>query len=315
MNIVFCADRRVLPGLHVAAYSLLQRMNPSVTQTDITVFSDALSDDDMTLLRLTLELTKIPFTLNMRGLNPSVFAGFPSLNGGWATYYRLFAAQVMDVERFLYLDVDTLCDIDVSRLHTLDLCDAPAGWVPEAPLAYAADRNVAKLLGNSNTDSYFNAGVILVNTVEWRRQRITELALEHLKNHIPAFWDQSALNCVLHRKAFTLDAKFNCIANMRKNWPFLKGSLGSIGRIIHFLDYPKPWDLMGEWIHPQYKLWREVLNQTAMKDFRSWQDTPTRKIPGPGDGFGGYKKALKDRALFAGYSGGWIKKVKGVVKE
>ncbi len=40
MNIVFCVDRGVLPGLHVAAFSLLERMSPAVTRTCITIFSD-----------------------------------------------------------------------------------------------------------------------------------------------------------------------------------------------------------------------------------------------------------------------------------
>lgn len=312
MNIVFCADRSALPGLHVAAYSLLENIRPAAAQTHFFVFSDALDKADLELLHKTLASLNKPFALELRRMDAALFTGFPSLNGSWATYYRLAVPQILDAERFLYVDADTLCGVDVSGLNTLDLGKSPAGLVPEAPLAGAADRFVAVQLGNSPLEPYFNAGVILVNVAEWRRQRVTERAMEYIAAHRPPFHDQSALNHVLHQKVFALDAKFNCIANMRKNWPALRKSRSQTGVLVHFLDYPKPWDFLGELLHPQYGLWREVLDKTAMKDFRSWHATPSRKFPKTRKAWSGYKKAFKDRLLFAGYSRGWLKRVKGI---
>ena len=142
MHIVFCADRGVLPGLHVAAYSLLDRMSPAAGTTCFTVFSDALDEADIGLLADRRRADK-PFTLELHKVQASVFAGFPSLNGSWATYYRLHAAQVMAADRFLYVDADTLCDLDVSELHSLDMRNRPAGWVRESPLPQSVDRGVA----------------------------------------------------------------------------------------------------------------------------------------------------------------------------
>ncbi len=312
MNIVFCVDRGVLPGLHVAAFSLLERMSPAVTRTCFTIFSDVLDETDMALLRQTLAGVGRPFVLELRRLDPASVAGFPPLNGSLAAYYRLLAAQVMEVERFLYVDADTLCDVDVSGLQSLDMGNAPAGWVPEAPLAGAVDRKLAEQLGNSETEPYFNSGVILVQVAEWRRQQVSEKAMEYVAKYQPTFHDQSALNSVLHRNSLVLDEKFNCLTNMRKNWPALLPADGRIGKLIHFLDSPKPWNFLGEYVHPQYHLWRAVLNRTALKDFRSWHHTPARKFPKTGKAWAGYKKVAKDRLLFAGYARGWLKKVKGV---
>ena len=312
MNIVFCADRSVLPGLHVAAYSLLERISLTVTQTRFFIFSDALDEADMTLLHATLATLKKPFTLELRRVEAALFAGFPSLNGSWATYYRLAVPKILDVDRFLYVDADTLCDVDVSGLNTLDLGDAPAGLVPEATLAAAADRVVAEQLGNSPVQPYFNAGVILINATAWRQQKISERAMEYLAQHRPNYWDQSALNVVLHGHVVVLDERFNSIANMRKHWPTLRKPSGEIGRLVHFLDYPKPWDFLGEWLHPQGALWRSVLAKTAMKSFRSWHATPARKFPKTRKAWNGYKKGLKDRLLFFSYARGWLKQVKGV---
>lgn len=232
--------------------------------------------------------------------------------GSLAIYYRLVVPELLRLDCFIYVDIDTVCDVDLGELAELDMGCSPAGLVPEAPLAKAVDRFVAEQLGNSPLEPYFNAGVILVNVAEWRRQKIAEQSLRYIAEHRPAFHDQAALNYVLHGKAFILDAKFNCIANMRKNWPALLPAYGNTGKLIHFLDYPKPWDFLGEFLHPQYHLWRSVLDKTAMKDFRSWHDTPSRKYPRTPKAQVGYKKAIKDCLLFTGYSRGWVKRVKGV---
>jgi hypothetical protein len=71
---------------------------------------------------------------------------------------------------------------------------------------------------------------------------------------------------------------------------------------------------MGEVLHPQYRRWRQVLEKTAMKQFRSWHDTPARKFPKTRKAWLGYKKVAKDRLLFAGFRRGWLKNVKGVVE-
>jgi lipopolysaccharide biosynthesis glycosyltransferase len=312
MNIVFCADRGVLPGLHVAAYSLLERISPAAGQTRFYIFSDVLDEADLALLHQTLAALKKPFTLELRRVDAALFTGFPSLNGSWATYYRLAVPRILEVERFLYVDADTLCDVDVSGLHTLEMGQAPIGLVPEAPLSGAADRFVAGQLGNSATELYFNAGIMLVNVAEWRRQQVTERVMAYIAEHRPPFHDQSALNVVLHGNIMPLDERFNCIANMRKHWPALRQPRGQVGRLIHFVDYPKPWDFLGECLHPQYGLWRSVLDRTAMSNYRSWQNTPARKFPRSQKARTGYKKAIKDRLLFAGYAGGWLKQVKGV---
>lgn len=314
MNIVFCADRRVLPGLHVVTYSLLEKIQlaAATSQVYFFVFSNELDEADMDLLRQTLLPLKKNFTLKLSRLNTEQLAKFPLLNGSLAAYYRLLAAQMMDVEQFLYLDVDMLCEVDVSELISLNMGDAPAGLVSEATLALAVDRFTSEQLGNSLVEPYFNSGVILVNVAEWRRQQVTERAMAYIANHRPPFHDQSALNYVLYRKVYELDAKYNYFTNMRRHWPTLCRQQGQTDRLLHFLDYPKPWNLLGEFVHPQYECWHSVLKKTAMKNFHSWQGASLRQLPKTRKALVGYKKALKDRWLFAGYSRGWIKHVKGV---
>ena len=311
MNIIFCADRKVLPGLHVSLYSVLNSCLANI-HLSFTIFSDDLDEIDRLFLVKTLDALRKPYTLEIRQVDSKIFSGFAQLNGSRATYYRLLIPSMIDAKRFLYLDADILCDLDVSPLEALDMGNAPAGFVPEAPLSGCADRLVANLLGANMEEPYFNAGVMLVNADEWRRQKITEQALEFLKKYLVPYHDQSALNFVLHRNAYQLEEQFNTIVNMRKHWPALKMPVGSLNRLLHFVEYPKPWDLGAEFLHPQFQIWRSVLEKTAMRDFRSWHDTPARRLPRTEIAKTGYQKAIKDRLLFTGFTKGWLKRIKGV---
>src|SRR4029453_17807597 len=312
MNFVFCADRAMLAGLHVATLSVLESLDPVAGTGHFHIFSDALDAADLSLLERTLAGARKPFELKLGRIHSGAFKHLPPLNGSWATYYRLLVAEYLGVDRYLYVDADTLCDVDVSELQALEMNSAAVAWSLEAPLPRAVDRQTAEQLGNSQSDFSFNAGVMLINVPEWRRQRVSERAMEYIVNHRPEFHDQAALNYVLHGTAMTLDPKFNCIANMRKNWPALKKPYGDIGKLVHFVDYPKPWDLGAEYLHPQYRLWRSVLDQTALAKFRSWHGTAARVWPRSRSSWTGYKKALKDRLLFTCYSRGWLQHVKGV---
>ena len=172
MNIVFCADRSVIPGLHVALYSVLDRYR-GTSPPDFTIFSDDLNEADRFLLQKTLNPLGKPYSLQIRRVDPDHFKGFAQLNGSWTTYYRLLIPSLLDVERFLYLDADILCGLDVSLLLNLKMGGSPAGLVPEAPLSGAADRYVAEQLGNSPDEPYFNAGIILINRLEWKIRLIS----------------------------------------------------------------------------------------------------------------------------------------------
>lgn len=312
MTIVFCADRMVLPGLHVAMFSLLDRAGSPCLPVHFHLFTDDLAETDRTTLEATLHATGKPFDLALHRIDPAAFDSFPALNGSRATYYRIHATSVLQTERFLYLDADTLCDTDISPLLEFDFGDLPAAWTPEAPLAKAADRQVARELGNSANEPYFNAGVILINTPEWRRQRVSERAMDYLATHSSAFHDQSALNVVLHRASSVLDPRFNSIANIRANWPHIRHPYGANHRLIHFVDSPKPWDLAACLTHPHYALWHSVLEKTAFGNLHSWRKSLPARPPLSIAVRASYRKSFKDKLLFTAYRHNWPIKVKGV---
>ena len=143
--VVFCSDQRGLPGLHVAAYSLLHSMSPE-GPTRICVFSDSLTKGNV-FGRETLTNAGGAFSLELWAVDPAIFHDFPAMQGSWAAYYRLYAAQILNADRIVYVDVDTLCDVDISPLKSLPMQQYPAAWIAEVPLSRAVDRRVAEQLG------------------------------------------------------------------------------------------------------------------------------------------------------------------------
>lgn len=312
IHIVFCADRRVLPGLHVAAYSVVSNHDDSESLVHVHVFSNDLTSVDLALLHETLGGTKRSYLLTVHAVSIDHFSGFPSMSGSWGAYFRLLAPRILAAERIIYMDVDTVCFLDVSDFMTLDLTDHPAGFVAESTIQTTLDRSLAERLRNYGDLPYFNSGVMVVNRKLWLERSVTERCMEFLKEGGALYHDQTALNFVLVNDWLSLDIKFNLISNWRTIWPSLCDESKIYGKLVHLLDNPKPWDLFGEFIHPHYRMWRTVLEKTAMRNFRSWHATSSRKLPNTTKAWNGYKKALKDRLLFSGYSRGWLRNVKGV---
>lgn len=303
MNFVFCSDRRMLGGLHVAAMSVLQTLDTKVEKVAIWVFSDDLQASDEALLRETLDSVGRPYSLRMRQVNVDPLVGFPKLAGSLGTYYRLLIPRQIQAERYLYLDVDTLCRIDLSPLMEISFAGNPIGLCPECPMSATLDAGVREVLGPAAGGNYYNAGVMLVDRQQWEAEQVTERCFEFLSKHHAPFWDQSAINAVLVGQITSLPEQFNCYTNVRANWPALKDIGSGEDRFLHFTDYPKPWSRFGRWVHPFGKHWWAVYRETAL-----WRVSPRAKSYGKGflHQVKGYKKVMKDRLLFEGYRRGWF---------
>src|SRR5262249_6353880 len=156
-------------------------------------------------LQNTMERTGKPFTFVKHQAEANRLKNFPTLYGSRATYFRLLAAENIEAARFLYIDVDTLCDLDISPLVSLELGRAAAGMVTDAHIEFSVDLALQRQLGEGSKGWYFSAGVLLVQVEEWRRQKITQRCYDYLARHNAVYHDQSALNFVLRDQTFQLD--------------------------------------------------------------------------------------------------------------
>ena len=158
-----------------------------------------------------------------------------------ATYYRLFFPSLVpqEIKKLLYIDTDTVVVGNLAELYQVNVDSVPAAAALDAKITLRPD------LGINSEGHYFNAGVMLINTEQWKSQQILEKALQYL-NDFPErieWADQDALNALLQNNIVKVSNRFNITFYdipsylTRKEFDaFIKDKV-----IIHYTTQNKPW--------------------------------------------------------------------------
>ena len=155
-----------------------------------------------------------------------------------STYYRfVIAANFPQYDKALYIDADTAIVADVAKLYDTNLGDNYVAAVPEDVMNTMdpAGLYAEKVLG-INRKKYFNAGMMLINSKQWRKNDVLGqfINLISFYNFVVA-QDQDYLNVICKNKVHILPRKWNMEAI--KNWKISEHDMG----IIHYAFAAKPW--------------------------------------------------------------------------
>jgi lipopolysaccharide biosynthesis glycosyltransferase len=191
----------------------------------------------------------------LHSIGPERLRGLP----GWGRipvtmWHRIFVPELLpDVERVLYLDVDTIVLAPITPLFELDLSAHHLAAVTNVPelhmLGHAAE------LGLPGPEHYFNSGVLVMNLALMRGDGTTAALCEFARAHAAdLLWpDQDALNVVLGPTRHALHPRWNAMNSVLR-FPWAADLLGAAAvreateapAIVHF-EGPglnKPWHLM-----------------------------------------------------------------------
>lgn len=164
-----------------------------------------------------------------------------------AAYYRLFFPSLVPagIKKLLYLDVDIIVIDNLEELYNTDISPYAVGAVVDSNMGLRPE------LGIRKENSYFNSGVLLINTEVWHQENITQKAFAFLQQHPEKirYEDQDALNGVLVDKWFSLNKKYNITkfdipaALQQKDYKtFLSDKV-----IIHYTNgRDKPWRILNK---------------------------------------------------------------------
>ena len=141
---------------------------------------------------------------------------------------RLFAADLLPagVRRILYLDCDTVILKPLRRLWETKLSlsgaagkekTAGTGFVMAAVQEPTIYSEVKEYLDLGKEEPYFNAGVLLIDLKQWRKEDLTRKVLEYYSGiaEQSLFNDQDALNGLLKGRIRTLSPRWNFFTNYR----------------------------------------------------------------------------------------------------
>ena len=132
-----------------------------------------------------------------------------------AMWYRTFLPELLpNVDRVLYLDVDTLAVDDLTRLWETDLGDHYLAAVTN--VFQPGDETRSADLGLPSAEVYFNSGVLLFNLPAMRRDRCAEAirACAVERGDELGWPDQDALNLVLGERRVPLHPRWNVMNAM-----------------------------------------------------------------------------------------------------
>ncbi|PZO38702.1 MAG: hypothetical protein DCF19_15990 [Pseudanabaena frigida] len=126
-----------------------------------------------------------------------------------ATYFRLFIPELIDasMEKVLFLDSDIIVRHDIAQLWSNDISNYTHAAIENPFISEDYKLN----LGVSDANSYFNAGVMLINLKKWRDLNITTKALKFIRDHPEKiiFWDQDILNYLLQAQWLKIEPEWN----------------------------------------------------------------------------------------------------------
>ena len=166
------------------------------------------------------------------------------------TYYRLLIPDILQVyDTCIYLDGDTICCNDISELFYEEIGDnfiaASMGALLHFDPSY-----IASVLNVSNANHYVNAGVLLMNLKQMRKENMVEIFVEDSSKNYPC-QDQDVLNKCCYGRIKLLPLKYNVYANVfveAKELALQRFTLSEVEEaisnptIIHYpREYSKPW--------------------------------------------------------------------------
>lgn len=155
-----------------------------------------------------------------------------------ASYYRLVLPSLFpNLDKMLYLDVDTIVLNNLDVLYNTDITDYYAAMALDAERKDNAPR--------LHTDKYFNAGILLLNLKKLREDNIEQKFFDYIDNNRESivYHDQDVLNSVLRRKIKIVNGMYNVQINkfdvviqekFLEILPYIN--------IIHYAGRIRPWD-------------------------------------------------------------------------
>ncbi|RHW23500.1 glycosyltransferase family 8 protein [Nocardioides immobilis] len=278
MHVACTSNDRYLP--HVA--TLMQSLAASNLPRAITLH--LLHDDTVTPQmqgQLHEDATRLGIGLTLRQPDAALLQTLPPSGSHYPPliWYRIFLPDLLvEVDRVLYLDADTLVLQDLRPLWSLDLDQVLLAAVAQ-PAEPSHSQPALARLGLPPDADYLNSGVLLMDLRRMREEHFSRQMIDTGQAQAEEWKDsahfrlpdQDAFNLVCAGRWLKLHPRWNCLASL-----FLSNGLEDLAQgdalelgeavaspaIVHFegSGYAKPWNY--RCVHPLRHLYRAYRRRT-----------------------------------------------------
>jgi len=238
VHLALCANERYFPGLYCAIGSALKTLGAGY-RLEIHVIDAGIAESSKQRLEQ-LVTGERGFSIHWLPEPTAIFEGIQRRHYHLSAYYRLALPEMLDLERVIYLDADTLVFGCLGELWD-------KGLVHHEPLLAVQDREtrtlaedspeLAKNLGLERTRGYFNSGVLVLRLDLLRQENLTARVQSMLTRYgtLTRFPDQSALNWHCAGRWGQLEMQWNLPA-----WAFDAQNTNELPFICHYTNHA-PW--------------------------------------------------------------------------
>lgn len=196
MNILYSSDNNYAQHMGVSIYSLLVH-NTDINQITIYIIDNDISNENCEKLYNLVSGFK---NANLIFVPFSEWKSKLKLNMSWnisiSSYARLFVSDMLppDTDRVLYVD----CDMIICK-SLINLWNTCIEGKVLAAVQDSVNPDTKQAIGVDSVTPYFNAGLLLINLKEWRKQDIGEKCLAFIEEHCGnvRHHDQGVLNGIL----------------------------------------------------------------------------------------------------------------------
>ena len=156
------------------------------------------------------------------------------------TYYRFFIAELFpEYDKAIYIDSDTIVQGDISELYNTDIGDAYIGACHEQAMVQVDvyGTYAEKVVGVSR-HNFFNAGMMLMNTKQFRDKQVLRKFIYHLGEYnFVVTQDEDYLNLICKDHVYWLDQRWN--TELPES--FFYDYDPRTAYILHYIMTNKPW--------------------------------------------------------------------------
>ncbi|QYN43939.1 glycosyltransferase family 8 protein [Gilliamella sp. ESL0441] len=286
INIAYCTDSNYLEHVAVSITSVI--LNNIYNSIHFHVFLyDVSTEEQQKLQSLSQQITIYNISKNeLVKYSDSLNKKITHINR--SMYIRLSVPRLLQgiVDKFIYLDADTLCFSDISKILNINIDSVVCAVTPDSLNKENMLKNQKRL--SLTSQSYFNSGFLYINVSNWLKTDTENKANRILlssENRNLIYPDQDALNLVLQNQVLWIDPKWNYLFtwmndNQKETFFYNKESLPYI---IHFTGARKMW------YQEHTGLAQDIYN--FYKHFTPWASTPLKSYK--------YKMRVNDYRIYA----------------
>lgn len=206
MNVVYSASDLYSSLAGISLTSLLIN-NTDIDEIHVIFMDNGISDSNKEKLELTAQkfgrdITFVPLSKSLEGTRINI------QKWNISTFGRLFeASSLPDVDKVIHVDCDTVVDGSLKQIWDLDMSHAVVAGAPDC-LSDSYKLNI----GMKPTDTYINAGLIVMNLARIRELGMEQIFLKYIekKSQLLTYVDQEVLNsCVPEDEKIELPLRYN----------------------------------------------------------------------------------------------------------